>query len=78
MYYPVSCEFYDQLNVAIQRKIPSTIVYLEDEQKNSAKGIVTTLSVIDYKEFLVLESGQKIRLDLVYTFNGKKHRDAHL
>jgi Rho-binding antiterminator len=78
MYYPVSCEFYDQLNVAIQRKIPSTIVYLEDEQKNSAKGIVTTLSVIDYKEFLVLECGQKIRLDLVFTFNGKKHRDAHL
>lgn len=78
MYHPVSCEFYDQLNVAIQRKIPSTVVYLDNEQKSSVKGIVTTLSVIDYKEFLVLESGQKIRLDLVFTFNGKKYRDAHL
>lgn len=78
MYHPISCEFYDQLNVAIQRKIPSTIVYLENEQKESAKGIVSTLSVIKEREFLVLDSGQKIRLDLIFTFNGKKHRDAHL
>lgn len=78
MYAPISNEFYDQLTVAIERKIPSTIVYLNNEQKESIKGVVDTLSVIDYKEFLILKSGEKIRLDLIFTFNGKKHRDAHL
>lgn len=78
MYEPISCEFYDQLQVAIQRKIPSTIVYLKDEKKETVKGLVKTMSVLDYKEFLILDSGEKIRLDLIFTFNGKKHRDAHL
>lgn len=78
MYHPISNEFYDQLTVAIERKIPSVISYLENEKKQSIKGIVATLSVIDDKEFLVLCSGETIRLDLIFTFNGKKHRDAHL
>lgn len=78
MYEPISNVFYDQLTVAIQRKIPSTIVYLKDEEKETIKGIVKTMSVLDYKEFLVMESGETIRLDLIFTFNGKKHRDAHL
>ena len=33
MYTPISCEFFDQLNVAMQRKIPSTVVYLENDEK---------------------------------------------
>ncbi len=78
MYEPISCEFYDQLEVAIQRKIPSTIVYLKNEQKESTKGIVKTMCVFNCKEFLILDSGEKIRLDLIFTFNGKKHRDAHI
>lgn len=78
MYNPISCEFFDQLNVAIQRKIPSTIEYIEDEEKKSVKGLVQTLEVIEGKEFLVLISGQKIRLELVITFNGKKHREENI
>jgi Rho-binding antiterminator len=79
MYNPISCEFFDQLNVAMQRKIPSTIVYLEDEnssEKLTIKGIVATMQVIDGIEFLVLRTKEKIRLDLVITFNGKKHREG--
>lgn len=75
MYNPISCEFFDQLNVAMQRKIPSTVVYIKDEEtKETVKGIVKTMEVIDGKEFLVLDSKEKIRLDTVLTFNGKKHR----
>lgn len=74
MYNPISCEFFDQLEVVIQRKIPSTVIYLEDGKQRSAKGLVQTLEVIDGKEYLLLESQQKIRLDLVITFNGKRHR----
>ncbi len=79
MYNPISCEFFDQLNVAMQRKIPSTVVYLEDEnssEKLTIKGIVATMQVIDGIEFLVLRTKEKIRLDLVITFNGKKHREG--
>ena len=75
MYNPISCEFFDQLEVAIQRKIPSTIVYLEDEEIKSEKGLVQKLEVIDGKEFMTLTTKQKIRLDLVITFNGKRHRE---
>ena len=76
MYNPISCEFFDQLNVAMQRKIPSTIVYLKDEeQKETLKGIVKTMEVIDGIEFMVLDSNMKIRLDTVLTFNGKRHKE---
>ncbi len=76
MYNPISCEFFDQLNVAMQRKIPSTVVYLKDEEtKETLKGIVKTMEVVDRKEFLVLDSKEKIRLDTVLTFNGKRHRE---
>ncbi len=76
MYNPISNEFFDQLNVAMQRKIPSTIVYLKDEgNKETTKGVVKTMEVIDGKEFLILVSKEKIRLDTVLTFNGKRHRE---
>lgn len=80
MYQPISCEFFDQLTVAMQRKIPSTIVYLDDKEENklSIKGIVKTMEVINGVEFLFLdtfEKKEKIKLHLVLTFNGKKHRE---
>ena len=76
MYNPISCEFFDQLNVAMQRKIPSTIVYLKDEEKKEIKKeIVLTMEVVDGIEYMILKSKEKIRLDTVLTFNGKKHRE---
>lgn len=74
MYQPISCEFFDQLNVAMQRKIPSTVVYLEDNEKKTSKGLVETMIVIDGIEFLVLNTKEKIKLFDVLTFNGKRHR----
>lgn len=76
MYNPISNEFFDQLNVAMQRKIPSTIVYLKEEgNKETAKGIVKTMEVINGIEFMILQSKEKIKLDSVLTFNGKRHRE---
>lgn len=80
MYNPISNEFFDQLTVAMQRKIPSTIVYYQNEEqekkqeKQTVKALVTTMEVIDGFEFLVLDTKEKIRLSLVLTFNGKRHR----
>ena len=76
MYNPISCEFFDQLNVAMQRKIPSTVIYLKnEEEKETIKGVVKTMEVVDGIEFMILDSKEKIRLDTVITFNGKKHKD---
>lgn len=72
---PISCEFYDQLMVAIQRKIPSTIVYQNDEEIATIKGVVHELSMIEYEEFLILQGGKKINLQTIFSFNGKKHKE---
>ncbi|PLY10568.1 MAG: transcriptional antiterminator Rof [Arcobacter sp.] len=73
MYNPISCEFFDQLDVAIKRKIPSTIIYFNEEEILTVKGLVHTLIVIKGKEYLLLDNKQQIRLDLVISFNGKKY-----
>ena len=80
MYNPISTEFFDQLMVAMERKIPSKIVYYlnkeqeKKQEKTEIKGLVKTMEVIDGFEFLVLETKEKIRLSSVITFNGKRHR----
>ena len=80
MYNPISTEFFDQLTVAMQRKIPSRIVYYQNEEqekkqeKQEIKALVKTMEVIDGFEFLVLDTKEKIKLSLVLTFNGKRHR----
>ena len=75
VYTPISCEFFDQLNVAMQRKIPSTVVYLENGEKKTLKGLIQTMSVIDGIEYLILNKNDQIRLDTVLTFNGRKHKE---
>ncbi len=37
MYNPISSEFFDQLTVAIERKIPSTIEYCQNEEQEKSK-----------------------------------------
>ena len=80
MYNPISTAFFDQLMVAMERKIPSKIVYYANEEqekkqeKTEIKALVETMEVIDGFEFLVLDSKEKIRLSSVITFNGKRHR----
>ena len=80
MYNPISSEFFDQLIVAMERKIPSTIEYYvnaeqeEAKEKQKVKALVKTIELIDGFEFLVLNTKEKIRLSLVVTFNGKRHR----
>ena len=75
MYTPISCEFFDQLNVAMQRKIPSTAVYLENGEKKTLKGLIQTMSVIDGIEYVILNKNDQIRLDTVLTFNGRRYKE---
>ena len=75
MYTPISCEFFDQLNVAMKRNIPSTSVYLENDEKKTLKGLIETMSVIDGFEYLILTTKEQIKLDTVLTFNGRRHKE---
>ena len=75
MYTPISCEFFDQLNVAMKRNIPSTIVFLENNEKKTIKGLIQTMSVIDGFEYLILTTKEQIKLDTVLTFNGRRHKE---
>ena len=75
MYTPISCEFFDQLNVAMKRNIPSTIVYLENDEKKTLKGLIQTMSVIDGIEYVILNKNDQIRLDTVVTFNGRRYKE---
>ena len=74
MYEPVSCEFYDQLNVIIQRKIPTSVIYLLDNKETEIKGNLVEMTYENNEEFLILDSAFKIRLDLVLYLNGKKYK----
>ncbi len=77
MYKPVTCEFYDQLNVIIQRQIPTTIIYLEEENSTielNVKDYISSMTLENNEEFLQLKSKQKIRLDLVMYLNGKRYK----
>ena len=81
MYNPISTVFFDQLIVAMERKIPSKIEYYQNEEqeskqeKQTVKAVVKTMEVIDGFEFLVLDTKEKIRLSWVVKFNGKRHRE---
>lgn len=80
MYNPISSEFFDQLTVAMQRKIPSSIEYYQNEEQEKKKekqhmtALVKTMELTDGFEFIVLDTKAKIRLSLVVRFNGKRHR----
>ncbi|MBU0923643.1 transcriptional antiterminator Rof [bacterium] len=75
MYTPISLDFFDQLNVAMQRKIPSTVVFLDNGEKKTIKGLVHTMEVIDGIEYMILNTKEKIRLDKVVLFNGRRHKE---
>lgn len=81
IYNPIPTEFFDQLTVAIERKIPSTIEYYTNEEQEkkreiqNIKVLVKTIELIDGFEFLVIKTNEKIKLPLVVKFNGKRHRE---
>ena len=78
MYNPISVEFFDQLQVAMQRKIPSKIIYIDDSKEEEIKGIVKTIKLKNHKEFLVLHNSlgktEEIALQNVLSFNGKVYK----
>ena len=50
MYNPISSEFFDQLMVAMERKIPSTIEYYQNTEQEEKKEKQTVKALVETME----------------------------
>ena len=72
-YHPISCHFYDELELLAVRKKNCEIIY----QDGTGTPISITSKIVDFKieekvEYMVLEDGEKIRLDYLISVDGIK------
>ena len=49
--------------------------YRGSQEKKTLKGLVHTMEVIDGIEYMILNTKEKIRLDKVVLFNGRRHKE---
>jgi len=71
-YQPISCDYYDHLEIWAMRKTPVTIIYKnEGEEELTIESVIKTLKTLNKEEFVVLTSGQEIRLDRLISINGQ-------
>ena len=65
-YKPIDCNFYDVLEaVAIEKRYVKVYYYSEIRELLSAMAIVKDIYTRDKMEFLVLNTGEEIRLDRI-------------
>ncbi len=69
-YLPIDCHFYDELEAAAVKKVHSSIIYFDEENKEQkCEGLVVDFIHINKAEYLVLKDGFKLRLDKIIQFN---------
>ncbi len=62
--------FYDELEAAAVKKVHSSILYFDEQNKEkSCEGFVVDFIHINKAEYLVLKDGFKLRLDKIIQFN---------
>lgn len=65
-YKPIDCDFYDVLEaVATEKRYVKVYYYSEIRELLSAMAIVKDIYTRDKMEFLVLNTGEEIRLDRI-------------
>lgn len=71
-YQPISCDYYDNLEIAAMRGVSVEIVYTDAA---GAEIIISekiqTIQARKGEEFLITENGQEIRLDYLISVGGK-------
>ena len=75
-YIPISCEFHDLLEALATTHKPARIAFRDDdgvEQRRTA--VVTDVHARAGAEYLVLESGESLRLDRLVEVDGEKLAD---
>ncbi len=71
-YQPISCHFYDELELLAIRQKNCSIVYLDETGSQLKKfAVITDFKIIDAAEFMLLKDGDKIRLDRLISVDGK-------
>lgn len=68
-YEPVTCQFYDQLEELAVKKVRSKITYLEDEKEKMIEANIIDFKTFNKEEFLILDNGLEIRLDMIVQIN---------
>ena len=76
-YIPISCAFYDELELWALRKTNCKIVYLNDtNERQTIEGVIENLFTKEKVEFLLLKNGFQLRLDQLVTVNDKPLPDV--
>ncbi len=72
-YKPISCDFYDELELLAMRKTPCQILFRKDAQGElqTIQGTINDLYTRNKEEFLLLSDSTEIRLDQLVSVNGK-------
>jgi Rho-binding antiterminator len=70
-YQPISCDFYDELELLAIRKTVAKIIIRNDANEiEEIQNSIKTLYTKNKEEFLVLDNGKEIRLDKLVSVNG--------
>ena len=72
-YTPISCHFYDELELLALRKKPCKIIfYHQNGQKQQIEDIILDFQIDNKAEYIILKGGLKIRLDYLKSVDGKE------
>ena len=75
-YQPISCEFHDVLESLATTAHRAPVVYVGDDgARHEVSAVITDLFGRDGVEFMVLDSGETVRLDRLVTVDGVRLAD---
>lgn len=76
-YVPISCDFYDEIELLALRGSQCTIVFrASDDTSLTLDGIIHNVYSKNKEEFLDMKGGEKIRLDRLISINGMMLPDS--
>jgi len=71
-YQPISCHFYDELELLAMRQKKCSILYLDaNDQQQEITDTILTFKIIDKAEYVILKNNDPIRLDRLIQVDGK-------
>lgn len=75
-YQPISCEFHDVLESLATTRQAAEVEYRDtDGSLRNVRAVIRDVYVRDHAEYLVLSSGETLRLDRLVAVNGAKLAD---
>ena len=67
-YIPIACHTYDKLEAAAVKKVKMRLEYKDNDTKKVIEDHIKDFKTENKEEFLILSSGEKIRLDRIIKF----------